>query len=108
MKVCHAGALALVGWYLMEPPVIPSSDRYDVQAPLSRWKITARFDTAAQCHARRKQLIHKMAAPTLPSPEKLRKQGITVQDWIAGQLSGIDEFISMRCVATDDPRLKEH
>jgi hypothetical protein len=102
-----AFASTLIGWYLLQPPMVPGSDIYYTGGPLSQWKITASFHSASQCRARRKALIHEFVAATLPSPEQLRKQGMTVQDWIAGKQSGIDEFVRTRCVADDDPRLKE-
>jgi hypothetical protein len=41
----HAAALALVGWYLMLPPV--SHGDFNENVPLSGWRIVQRFDTAA-------------------------------------------------------------
>jgi hypothetical protein len=95
-EACHAAVLALVGWLLMAPPRISGSDKYDTRAALSHLKTTASFHNAARCCRRRKALIHEFAAATLPWPEELRKQGITVQEWIAGQRSGIDEFVHVR------------
>jgi len=79
MKPCYAAALALVGWYLMGPPLTsPDSDKYETQAPLSRWETIASFDTAAQCTARLKEIIR----------------------------SAVTGSLFLRCIATDDPRLK--
>ena len=91
----------------MEPPAIPGSDKYETNASFSRWKKIAIFDGPKQCGAFRKELSRKMATATLPSPEELRKYGIAPKDWIAGQLSGLNEFARMRCIGSGDPRLRD-
>jgi hypothetical protein len=57
MKCRHAATLALVGWYLMLPPlqfVGPANDPYslaivDSAAPLSRWLPKMTFKTLQEC-----------------------------------------------------------
>lgn len=64
MKLRHAAALALVGWYLMTPPIyevttnspesVKMGDKfYEVRpsAPLGVWEVTASFDSADACQA---------------------------------------------------------
>jgi hypothetical protein len=91
MNVRHAAALALVGWYLMTPPL--ASDRLDVErdAPLSTWKQGGAFDTAKDCEANLsdglKRLDHANGEKQFPS--------------------FYHEFLYARCIAVDDPRLKE-
>ena len=48
MKPRHAAALALVGWYLMMPPMTcrPS---IQINTPLSHWEISSSYDTADEC-----------------------------------------------------------
>jgi hypothetical protein len=48
MKVCHAAALVLVGWYLILPPV-GSDGRIKKDAPLSLWYVFSNFETKKQC-----------------------------------------------------------
>src|SRR5258708_29897532 len=48
MKSHHAAALALVGWYLMVPP-LGDGLKHNDNAPLRLWKIEESFDTAAEC-----------------------------------------------------------
>jgi len=54
MKPRHAAALALVGWYLMIPPLQsanrddPSGPR-DLHAPISQWDQVSAYDSAAKC-----------------------------------------------------------
>ena len=49
MKPCHAAALALVGWYLILPRVLPNGAT-DIKAPLSEWEQSGVFDHAADCN----------------------------------------------------------
>jgi hypothetical protein len=75
-NIRHAAALALVGWYLMVPPLTRfwwiGPERYDNAAPLSRWTNAQAFDRAQPCQ-------------------------------VAQQSTGLGHGV---CVATDDPRLK--
>jgi hypothetical protein len=48
MNVRHAAALALVGWYLMIPPV-NAKRQPDDAAPIGSWTIVNSFDKANQC-----------------------------------------------------------
>jgi hypothetical protein len=87
MKLRHAAALALVGWYLLVPPQTRTwwigPERYDDATPLSRWTIERSFDQAEACEAARS----------------------------ATQEQAGDAAIRMRhaaCVASDDPRLKPY
>jgi hypothetical protein len=84
LKLSHAAALALVGWYLMVPPWARVAPRPDEQAPVSKWSNTATFDSAAKCNealaAHRQQEAHKNPGQRI---------------WISG-----------KCVSTDDPWLK--
>ena len=58
MKARHAAVLALVGWYLMLPPlhfVGPANEPYSVAivdsaAPLSRWLPMMTFETLQECN----------------------------------------------------------
>src|SRR5258708_2735293 len=44
----HSAALALIGWYLMVPPIV--GDHANTSAPLSRWEMGfGAYDTAAAC-----------------------------------------------------------
>ena len=93
MKLRHTAALALVGWYLMVPPM--AGDHTNPSAPLSSWRMTAgSYDTAIEC---RKVLEDSTrdAIKALQDPHVLpftRSASLQVLD--------------AACVATDDPRLK--
>ncbi|MGH7924909.1 MAG: hypothetical protein ACREQH_10010 [Candidatus Binatus sp.] len=80
MKVCHAAAFALVGWYLMLPPALPHDpDKVDESAPLSQWDLMQKFDSESQCAAERTRMIG-----------------------LGNHLGRVAQ-----CVASDDRRLKE-
>jgi hypothetical protein len=86
MKPRHAAALALVGWYVMCPPLCTSdwgketpcsSDGFNYDAPLSRW-----FKPSGSAEFK-----------------SLRKCEISAAE--------NSSEVLCKCVASDDPRLKE-
>ena len=44
----HAAALALVGWYLMAPPLYHDHTA-DLDAPIGSWMILSSYDNASDC-----------------------------------------------------------
>ncbi len=56
MKPRHTTALALVGWYLMMPP-LDERGKVDKSAPVSQWTILQGFDTARNCEAARAEFL---------------------------------------------------
>jgi hypothetical protein len=89
MKPRHAAALALLGWYLMAPPVNPKlPEGIDAEAPLSHWSIMGSFDTASEC-------------VNLFAIRFKKKQPPTPKGQLNHSLAKSSE-----CIATDDPRLK--
>ena len=104
MKLRHAAALALAGWYLMMPPVYrngkdvdPDIDiggtHLDETAPLSKWAIVASFDSAAECE---KNLLAGRDLSVIPWEPNLKSHKAIKRLW---------EFAA--CIASDDPRLKK-
>jgi hypothetical protein len=87
MKPRHAAALALVGWYLMVPPPQDVKHGFFAFVPLSQWTHKATFDTEVHC----KREISKGCLNINQNGENMR----------SGSLC------RARCVASDDPRLKE-
>jgi hypothetical protein len=97
MKLCHAATLALIGWYLMCPPVQNScwigeetwnglvsnsgpsacqnEEHPNYDAPLNQWEDFEQFDSVTEC-----------------------KDDI-------GRNSSLKTG-TCKCIATDDPRLK--
>ena len=86
MKLRHAAALALVGWYLMVPPqrVQDAHVTFSANTPLREWKVIQPFDKATDCDKELKRRIMDCGKCPL---DKL---------WLSAQ-----------CIASDDPRLKE-
>jgi hypothetical protein len=39
MNLRHGSAIALVGWYLMVPPLVDAPYKVDTEAPLTSWKV---------------------------------------------------------------------
>jgi hypothetical protein len=88
----HAAALALLGWYLMTAPSHPNRGIFDARAPLSQWHWRASFDTASECMKERAAQIQR--------GNKLAR--------VFGTSDGAMSLAAIyRCIATDDPRLKE-
>ena len=87
MRLRHAAALALVGWYLMIPPKSgkDASGPYDPKAELNKWFVFGAYDFAHECEGAKflDREAHKSKSdPMNPALE------------------------SAQCIATDDPRLK--
>src|ERR1019366_1831005 len=57
MTIRHAAALALVGWYLMIPPL--DSTGTHRTPPISLWATLKVFDTAVECSAAMKDVQDK-------------------------------------------------
>ena len=91
MNFRHAAMLALVGWYLMLPPMgsvesrrNPSTGFYVAYStePLKAWEIAGSYSTAAQC------------GRALEQANQLARQNCPECSAVAA------------CIAADDPRLK--
>jgi hypothetical protein len=105
MTLRHAAALALVGWYLMMPPINPSTDNERLDAPVSEWVIDSSYDSAQECQ----QAIHTLQRSLMP-PRGASAESVRSQAAKAGQHARATDYeraIAAICIATDDPRLKE-
>jgi hypothetical protein len=85
MKVRHAAAFALAGWYLMLPPM--RGGRPEESAPLSQWVIIESFNTAKECNMLLEADAESRTHFT-PATEPLLQAS------------------AAECIATDDPRFK--
>ena len=95
MNPRHAAALALVGWYLMLAPA--QGGRFIPDAPLSQWIQAGGFDTASKCEQVRSLANQKFSDKFAAyDPDTLHK---------ADPVRAVDSI--SRCIASDDPRLKE-
>jgi hypothetical protein len=96
MKLRHAAALALVGWYLMAPPIRQTKDdgRYiDEHAEYRDWSILSTFPDRDQCEEFRDRGV--------PDAEQQLASGRK-----KGPRLGLNQLTESECIATDDPRLK--
>ncbi len=65
----HAATLALLGWYLMMPPIL--DNKLYEHAPVSQWQIAASFDTSDDCAVKKKEFaaqseqLRKDASPSV-------------------------------------------
>jgi hypothetical protein len=94
MKPRHATALAVIGWYLLMPPLVDnpnSTVKVETSGPLSTWdRFGKELPTKEACKAyiaHVKQLFEKS--------EESEKDALDY--WLS----------HARCVSGDDPRLKE-
>lgn len=96
MKPRQAAALALMGWYLLVPPLVNAPYKVDTEAPLTSWKVYQTFDTREECD---KSLLAAKAKykPTATAPVGTIKKGTRA---FALQMT------FARCVSSDNPMLK--
>ena len=88
MRLSHAAALALVGWYLMAPPTGRDYPRGNVNAPLTQWtKRPTTYRDKDECE-------HVLDRHRRLTNSKNRQIAVRF-------------YKQARCVSADDPRLKE-
>jgi len=87
-----AAALALVGWYLMLPPML--GGHTDTSAPLNSWRMIGSFDAAIECR--------KVLEDSIREAEK----ALTDPHLLPFTRTASLQFLDAACVSTDDPRLK--
>jgi hypothetical protein len=108
MNLRHAAALALVGWYLMVPPVGKNDDGdivIGIVRPFHDWFISRNYDSAEEC--RRDAILQTRSGP---KPELTGKVFFyPTNDLAPGDDVAVVELLNKhaQCIATDDPRLKE-
>ncbi|MBV8892770.1 MAG: hypothetical protein JO266_12515 [Acidobacteria bacterium] len=91
----HAIWVALIGWYLLVPPLVNAPYKVDTEAPLSNWKVYRTFTTAEECKkfwsASQTEYQHTANAPIGSIKKGTRA--------FALQMS------FARCIASDSPAL---
>jgi len=90
MKLNHAAALALVGWYLIGPPLPKLT--VEPGTPLSAWRILHAYKSAAECKKALPEYRRYMESRTWPSQ--------------AAADAAYQVASALMCIAADDPRLK--
>jgi hypothetical protein len=108
MNSRHAAALALVGWFLMQPPRGgPSGDQFYPDDPFSKsagigtdrltgWRKFGKTEYASKekCDAERQRW-----KSMFPDPGNIPPERVTVRIMVRG-------MAALQCIASDDPRLK--
>jgi len=70
MNPRHAAALALVGWYLMQPTVFGKQGHQafdNSEAEISEWTAVSSYDSAAQCEKAKANLYNLPSLKINPS-----------------------------------------
>jgi hypothetical protein len=99
MKLRHAAVLALVGWYLMVPPLRFGPVQY--KAPLATWSVVLVFDSAIQCDHARTHALEEIRPALVDADRAVQIPEGSIQ------LQSAKLIAYAQCIATDDPRLKE-
>ena len=100
----YAAALALVGWYLLLPPV-ESNGRVDVKAPLDEWAKIGLYDSAQGCR-------HELYLSRTPRRTEEEWRSSVEAARKSGDAPTLERIETRRrlsesvCVEDDDPRLK--
>ena len=94
MRSRHAAALSLLGWLLLLPPVSPTTQQVDKDAPLSHWKLERTYSGKKACEGRMDHLRRQGLAAT-------KKQGNAFKPDLSCPIC------NAQCVYDDDPRLEE-
>jgi len=92
IRLRHAATLALVGWYLIQPPVYRQPPYIDPIPPrMSQWTIFGSYDSAEKC--RIDMETQQRHGERTPLPGDGLDRALVQSDQAAV------------CVASDDPRL---
>jgi len=122
MKPRHAAALALVGWYLVWPHTLPNSTEPNLSLPLSQWARRGPLPSKSDCEDTRSSGLRRNDDPA--QREEVKKQlprlRAEIQREWPNQKMPPDSYFdkdywddlrrmmkASRCIASDDPRLKE-
>ena len=103
MKARHAGALAIVVWYLMIPP-IGADNKVDAHASLSKWRKGVGFESEKQCDDSLKDAIQNpMTTAEYQAAGKATRKA-KMRPLSKSEMTR--RTAESQCVAGDDPRLK--
>ncbi len=102
MKLHLASAVALVGWYLLSPPLGAGSPlRFNAHAPLSQWDFVGSdnaFATLADCKQEQQKILRYFLGLAGQSNIDGFERGLLTQAWARIDVA--------QCTSFDDPRLK--
>jgi hypothetical protein len=129
MKLRHAAALTLVGWYLLAPlpQISPTThlptSQADLNVPFRYWMHWSSFDSAKKCEVERQRQIRlyfqnhaKFQKEQSVQQEEAFEKGLDHAEnrptgWnhaLHGSYGfGVTSALSAQCIGTDDPRLED-
>ena len=86
MKLRHAAALALVGWYLMVPPPIGKGEMIDLKAPLAKWNHWGEspFKTEKDCYNWQQQFLGMNGCQSLTALSSPGRRERASFSWVFG------------------------
>jgi hypothetical protein len=97
------------GWLFMVPPIDRETFEVEASAPLGRWSILERFDTAEDCEQELSQIVaHVHDRTWLAEKEKEYKRLSPGAPLRSGTSELVRKtFEAAKCIRTNDPRLEE-
>ena len=120
MKSRHAAALALVGWYLMLPPMHQSGILFRLwYGHLADWTVVNSFDSAKECEDYRRQMIVVAGKAIPPPPPGFKVDAPSVFEYPPADARALSDgkvyspttnkiyesYPTALCIVSDDPRL---
>jgi hypothetical protein len=97
MNLRHAAGVALVGWYLIIPPLINAPSKINTEAPLKTWKVYKGFNTAEACRKSLSAAQSKYGHAAVASSGSIER----------GTRAFALQMVFARCASGDDPRLSK-
>lgn len=112
MRLRHAAALALVGWYWLAPPLIFTASRESPSGklangvgaylPLNQWDNIRAFDHADECETARSDMLDSIVGVAARAEKSAQLSAARKR---ANKAVWAEWDLSV-CIASDDPRLK--
>jgi hypothetical protein len=104
----HAAALALVGWYLMLPPMEANEQgvliSLNLNAPISKWDVSGSYDSPSECRAARARSIQILKRGALrPHGGTLRSIGLLREEGPAHSRSKSLSFRRLNLASASPP-----
>jgi hypothetical protein len=86
----HLAIAALLGWYLMTPPLRSPGGELEPDAPIARWRSAHAYDSAGECEKARESFVKSTKSEKAAAETDRRFSSAILQSL---------------CIASDDPRL---
>ncbi len=105
-----------MGWYLISPPTFSQertgNEKVLYEAPLAYWDIRESFDTAEECRRHRDNNAAAALKNSKTEDAQVDAQVDAMMKWQKGTTrkaleTDVSVEMSAKCIATDDPRIKD-